>query len=44
MLGRRFLSRYDPPGSGPNPCYPPESTGSPNEDLNWAYFGTSNTC
>jgi hypothetical protein len=41
---RVFISRTNPPGSGPNHCYPPGGTGSPNEDLSWAYFGTSNTC
>jgi hypothetical protein len=41
---RVFISRYNPPASGPNHCYPPGGTGSPNEDLSWAYFATSNTC
>jgi hypothetical protein len=38
---RVFISRNNPPGSGPNLCYPPTGTGSPNEDLNWVYFATS---
>jgi hypothetical protein len=41
---RVFLSLHNPPSSGPNLCYPPTGTGSPDEILYWAYFGTSNTC
>jgi hypothetical protein len=41
---RIFVSRNNPPSSGPNLCYPPGGIGSPNEDLYWVYIGASNTC
>lgn len=29
---------------GPNLCYPPGGTGSPNTDLNWVWIGTGTSC
>lgn len=41
---RIFISRYNPPGSGPNHCYPPGGTGSPDQTLNWVYIASGTSC
>jgi hypothetical protein len=41
---RIFISRFNPPGSGANLCYPPTGSGSPEQPLAWVYFGKSDTC